>query len=59
MTEKPIPEQIIEDFLDKVSKTELLKKDRIVALKEVLKSEKVKKPDILKALKGDDKDENP
>lgn len=59
MTEKPISEQIIDAFIDKVSKSELLERERLEALKEILRSEKIKTADIVKVLKGSNKDENP
>lgn len=59
MAEKSISEQIIDDFMEKVSVSKILPNDQQKALKETLKSDKVKKADILIAIKEDDKNENP
>ena len=59
MAEKSISDQIIDDFIEKVSVSKILSNDRQKALRETLKLDKVKKADILKAIKEDDKNENP
>ena len=54
MAKKSIPEQIIEEFVGKISKNEILEPEKLFILKTVLSSDKPKKADILKAIKGDD-----
>jgi len=58
MAEKSIPEQIIDDFLEKITQKKILDKEKIADLKDVLSSEQPKKADILKAIKEDHKNEN-
>lgn len=59
MAEKSISDQIIDDFMEKVSVSKILANDQQKALKKTLKSDKVKKAYILIATKEDDKNENP
>ncbi len=58
MTEKSIAEQIVDEFIGNIAKTEVIDEKRLEKLKTVLNSEKPKKADILKAIK-EDEDENP
>lgn len=59
MAEKSISDQIIDDFMQKVSVSKILPNDQQKALKKTLKSDKVKKAYILIAIKEDHKNENP
>ena len=54
MAEKSIPEQIIDEFVVKVAHQGVLEPERLTYLKILLKTEKPKKADILKAIRGDD-----
>ena len=54
MAEKSIPEQIIEEFVGKIARQEILEPEKLFILKTVLISDKPKKVDILKAIRGDD-----
>ena len=58
MAEKSIPEKIADDFLEKITKQEILDKERLEKLKTVLNSDQPKKADILKAIK-EEENENP
>ena len=58
MAEKPIPEKILDDFLEKITKQEILDKERLEKLKTVLNSDQPRKADILKAIK-EEENENP
>ncbi len=58
MTEKSIPEQIIEDFIGKLSKNSIFSKERLKILKRVLNSNNPKKQDILNAITKNDYNEN-
>ncbi len=58
MAEKSIPEKIVDDFLEKITKQEILDKERLEKLKTVLNSDQPKKADILKAIK-EEENENP
>jgi len=50
MAEKSIPDQIIEQFLKKVSESNLISKEAVKALTMALESEKVKKTEIVEAI---------
>jgi hypothetical protein len=54
MAEKSIPEQIIDDFMGKIAKQRILEPETLFVLKAVLDTDKPKKADILKAIRGDD-----
>jgi len=58
MAEKSIPEKIVDDFLEKITKQEILDKERLEKLKTVLNSDQPKKADILEAIK-EEENENP
>ena len=58
MTEKSIPEKIVDDFLKKITKQEILDKEKLEKLKTVLNSDQPRKADILRAIK-EEKNENP
>jgi hypothetical protein len=59
MAERSIPEQIIDEFIGNIAKQKTLGPEKLFVLETILRSEKPKKADILKAIKGDDRDENP
>ena len=59
MAEKSLAEQIVDEFVENVAKTEVIDEKRLGKLKTVLNSEKYKKADILEAIKEEDRDENP
>jgi hypothetical protein len=59
MTEKSIAEQIVDEFVENVAKTEVIDQNRLGKLKIVLNSDRPKKADILEAIKEEDEDENP
>jgi hypothetical protein len=50
MADKSIPDQIIEEFLNKVSESNLISPKAVKALADALKPEKVKKTDIVEAI---------
>lgn len=50
MIDKSIAEQIVDEFIEIVTKTEILDRECLVKLKTVLNSDKPKKADILKAI---------
>ncbi len=52
MSEKPISEQIIDEFVEDVKKTDIIDKENLARLKAVLNSDKPKKADILNAIGG-------
>ena len=51
MAEKSITEQVIDKFIGKITKQEILKEEKLFVLKAVLDSDKPKKADILKAIR--------
>ena len=59
MTTKSIAKQIIDDFIEKLSKNTSLEEPLLNSLRELLDSEKIKKQDIVNLLKEKDKDGNP
>lgn len=54
MTEKSIPEQIIEEFVGKIARQEILEPEKLFILKTVLNSDKPKKALILRAIREDE-----
>ncbi len=58
MAEKSIPEQIIDNFIDKLSKYELLKENSIESLKNILNSDNPRKQDIFNVIKENNQNEN-
>jgi hypothetical protein len=50
MAEKSISEQIVDEFIESVAKTEIIDKERLAELKIVLNSDKPKKPYILRVI---------
>jgi hypothetical protein len=54
MAEKSIPEQIIEEFVRKIARQEILEPEKLFVLKAVLSFDKPKKVDILKAIREDE-----
>jgi hypothetical protein len=54
MAEKSIPQQIIDDFMGKITRQEIIDPEKLFVLKAVLDTDKPKKADILKAIRGDE-----
>lgn len=54
MSEKSIPEQIIDEFIDEINRQRTLTPEKLLILKTILLSEKPKKADILMAIKWSD-----
>jgi hypothetical protein len=59
MATKSIPKQIIDEFIDEVSRDKSIGSQQLESLKGLLNSEDCKKEDIVKVLKEDEKHENP
>ncbi|MFH1672838.1 MAG: hypothetical protein ABIF87_05375 [Pseudomonadota bacterium] len=59
MVTKSIPTQIIDEFIDELSKNRSIGSQQLDSLKSLLNSENCKKEDIVKLLKEDEKHENP
>ena len=59
MATKSIPAQIIDEFIEELSKNKSLGSQQLQSLKCLLGSEDCKKEDIIKVLKEDEKHENP
>jgi len=55
MPETSISEQIVNEFIESVEKSEIIDGDRLAILKTVLNSDKPKKADILEAIKEEEK----
>lgn len=58
MATKPISKQIIDEFIEEMSKNKSLKKQHLVSLKELLVSGRFRKEDIVKVLKEEENHEN-
>jgi hypothetical protein len=54
MADKSIPEQIIDDFMGKITRQKILEPEKLFVLKAILDTAKPKKADILRAIRGDD-----
>jgi len=59
MTTKSIPRQIIDEFIEELSKNKSIGNQQLESLKGLLDSEDCKKEDIVKVLKEDERHENP
>lgn len=59
MATKSIPRQIIDEFIEELSKNKSLGSQQLDSLKCLLNSEDCKKEDIVKVLKEDETHENP
>ncbi len=59
MATKSIPRQIIDEFMEELSKNKSIGSHQLKSLKCLLNSEDCKKEDIVKVLKEDEKHENP
>jgi hypothetical protein len=60
MTEKSIPQQIYDDFIEELSKDEYISDEMSKSLKELIESGDAKKKDIVEILtKEDEENENP
>ena len=59
MTTKSVSQQIIDEFIVELSKTDTFKRARLNSLKDLLSSGKFKKDDIVKLLIEEEKNENP
>lgn len=54
MAEKSIPEQIVDEFIGEIARQKIVEPEKLFVLATILRSEKPKKADILKVIKGDD-----
>ncbi len=59
MATKSIPKQIIDEFIEELSKNKSFGSHQLESLKDLLNSENFKREDIVKLLKEDEKHENP
>jgi len=59
MTTKSVSQQIIDEFIAKLSKTKILEQPRLDILQLLLSSGNINKNDIAKLLKEEEENENP